>query len=64
MIRKNGGYGVVANAGKIILRGGTVSKNKGSGEHAFSGGKPGKVTVAKAEESKPQTVSKDIEDAD
>jgi len=38
-----------------VLRGGTISENKGHGVRATGG----KVTVAKAEEDKPQTVSKD-----
>ena len=60
VIRKNQGHGVVANGNyslaKLMLRGGTVSENKSSGVLATRGGK---VTVAKAEEGKPQTVSRE-----
>jgi len=54
VIRKNG-IGVHVDEGKLILRGGTISENKGNGVSAWVGGK---VTVAKAEEDKPQTVCK------
>ena len=49
VIRKNGSSG-------IYLSSGTVSENKMCGVAAYNGGK---VTVAKAEEGKPQTVCKD-----
>jgi len=49
------GFGVwVTRGGKAMLRGGTISGNKRHGVAASS-----KVTVAKAEEGKPQTVRKD-----
>jgi len=56
VIRKNGWDGVNVFQGKATLRGGTVSENKGYGVRAYNGGM---VTVAKAEEGQPQTVSKD-----
>ena len=56
VIRKNGSCGVLANLGMIMLRGGTISENVSYGVHALNSGT---VTVAKAEEGKPQTVSKD-----
>ena len=56
VIRKNGQHGVYVYESKVVLRGGMISENKLQGVDAFSGGK---VTVAKAEEGKPQTVSKD-----
>ena len=58
MICKNGGDGVGATDGKVVLRGGTITENKGHGVSTIFGGK---VTVAKAEEGKPQTVCKDNE---
>jgi len=56
MIRKNTGSGLHASQGMIMLRGGTITANKRSGVVADRGSK---VTVAKAEEGKPQTISKD-----
>ena len=61
MICKNGGDGVGATDGKVVLRGGTITENKGHGVSTIFGGK---VTVAKAEEGKPQTVCKDNEGHD
>jgi len=58
---KTGNHGVAVMGGKLVLRGGTVSENKGFGVFACSGAV---VTVAKAEEGKPQTVSKDNEGHD
>ena len=62
VIRSNGSAatdaGVCVRQGKVMLRGGTVSKNKMLGARAFDNGK---VTVAKADEDQPQTVSKDNE---
>ena len=41
-----------------MLRGGKISENRRNGVNAVQGTK---VTVAKAEEGKPQTISKDNE---
>ena len=54
--RKNGDDGLYVRQGKVMLRGCTISDNKANGVAARGGGK---VTVVKAEEDKPQTVSKD-----
>jgi len=56
VIHKNRGIGVYVSEAKVMLRGGTVSENKGG---VFAQMRGGKVTVAKAEKDKPQTVSKD-----
>ena len=56
VIRKNKSNGVRLNGGKAPLRCGAISENEKNGVHADSSAK---VTVAKADEGKPQTVSKD-----
>jgi len=60
--RKNGRSGLFVYlfvyAGKVTLRGGTISENKGPGVWISSGAK---VTVTTAVEGKPQTVCKDNE---
>jgi len=56
VIRKNGVHGEFVYSGTVVLRGGTISKNKHHGAFAYGSGK---VTVAKAEEGKPQTVCRE-----
>ena len=58
VICNNRGSGVYVTKGKggVMLRGGAISENKRDGVYVWSGAK---VTVAKAEEGKPQTVCKD-----
>jgi len=55
VIRNNGYSGVTCKRGEVTLKGGLVTGN-GAGVRAIAGGK---ITVAKAEEGKPQTVCKD-----
>jgi len=55
VIRKNGDDGLYVGEGNVMLRGGTITENKSHGVSA----RGGKVTAAKAEEGKSQTVSKD-----
>jgi len=59
VIRKNMGCGLYVGEGKAVLRGGTISDNEGTGAFVTYVTTGGKVTVAKAEVGKPQTVSKD-----
>ena len=54
MIRRNSGCGVSAFRGTVLLRGGVISGNKTYGANACGG----TVTVAKADETTPQTVCK------
>ena len=54
VVHKNGSNGVQVQTGKVMLRGGTITENKEHGVVAYSGAK---ITVAKAEEGKLQTVS-------
>jgi len=56
VIRKNTSSVMYVHAGTAVLRGGSVSENNRHGVGAWG---CGKVAVAKAEEGKPQTVSKD-----
>ena len=60
-VEDNGNVGVYVIGEKAALRGGMITENTRYGVHAFDNGK---VTVAKAEEGKPQTVSKDNEGHD
>ena len=53
-ISKNGAISVLVSQCKLTLKGGTISENKDCGVYARE-----KITVAKAEEGKPQTVCKD-----
>ena len=56
MSRRSGAYGLVANGDEVVLRGGKIRESGCSGVYGHSGAK---ITVAKAEEGRPQTVSKD-----
>ena len=56
VIRNNAQNGVHVNHGKAMLRSGRISENQDCGVVALSGAK---ITVASAEEDKPQTVCKD-----
>ena len=55
VISKNGVDCLFVHEGKALLLGGTISENNRDGVFAWGG----KVTVATAEEDRPQTVSKD-----